>query len=155
MYADERRTRRIATLHTLRQQLARDGEHPNHALADFVAPDGVGDHVGAFAVTTGLCERERAEQFEREHDDYGAILFKALCDRLAEAFAERMHERVRRELWGYAPDEAFTTVELIAERYQGSGRRRAEQAAAPSTRVPRSACSRASSTRHVRPRRHR
>jgi 5-methyltetrahydrofolate--homocysteine methyltransferase len=119
VYADELRARPIATLHTLRQQLVRDADHPNHALADFVGPDGVPDHVGAFAVTTGLCERARAEQFEREHDDYGAILFKALCDRLAEAFAERMHERVRRELWGYAPDEALTTVELIAERYAG------------------------------------
>ena len=109
VYADERRERPIATLHTLRQQLARDAAHPNLALADFVAPrdSGVADYVGAFAVTTGHGERERAEHFEREHDDYNAILFKALCDRLAEAFAERMHERVRRELWGYAPDESL------------------------------------------------
>ena len=81
---------------------------PNHALADFVGAAGVPDHVGAFAVTDRPGEREHVERFEREHDDYGAILFKALCDRLAEAFAERMHERVRRELWGYAPDERCT-----------------------------------------------
>ena len=90
VYADERRERPLATLHTLRQQLARDASHPNLALADFVAPleTGVADHVGAFAVTTGHRERERAERFQRDHDDYNAILFTALCDRLAEAFAE-------------------------------------------------------------------
>jgi 5-methyltetrahydrofolate--homocysteine methyltransferase len=119
VFDDERRTRRIATLHTLRQQLDRDGGRPNHALADFVAPTGVPDHIGVFAVTAGHREKERAECFERDNDDYGAILFKALCDRLAEAFAEHMHERVRRELWGYAPREALSNAELIAERYQG------------------------------------
>jgi 5-methyltetrahydrofolate--homocysteine methyltransferase len=119
VFADEGRTCRIATLHTLRQQLAREGGRPNHALSDFIGPAGVPDHVGAFAVTAGHRERERVERFEREHDDYGAILFKALCDRLAEAFAEHMHERIRRELWGYAPDEALSNDELIAERYQG------------------------------------
>ena len=119
VFADERRTHRIATLHTLRQQLARDGGRPNHALADFIGPAGVPDHVGAFAVTAGHRERERVERFERDHDDYNAILFTALCDRLAEAFAERMHERVRRELWGYAPQEALSGAELIAERFQG------------------------------------
>jgi 5-methyltetrahydrofolate--homocysteine methyltransferase len=119
VFDDEQRTHRIATLHTLRQQLARDGGRPNHALADFVAPSGVPDHVGAFAVTAGHRERERAQRFERDNDDYGAILFKALCDRLAEAFAEHMHERVRRELWGYTPHEALSNAELIGERYQG------------------------------------
>ena len=101
----------LATLHTLRQQLARDREHPNLALADFVAPLGAGveDYIGAFAVTTGHGERERAEAFERDNDDYNGILFTALCDRLAEAFAERMHERVRRELWGYAAGEQLST----------------------------------------------
>jgi 5-methyltetrahydrofolate--homocysteine methyltransferase len=121
VFADEARSERLATLHTLRQQLARDAAHPNLALADFVAPaqSGVADYIGAFAVTTGHLERERAEQFERENDDYNAILFKALCDRLAEAFAERVHEWVRREAWAYAPDESLTREELIAERYRG------------------------------------
>ena len=111
----------LATLHTLRQQLARDSEHPNLALADFVAPldSGVHDHIGAFAVTTGHGEREHAEEFDRDHDDYNKILFTALCDRLAEAFAERLHARVRRELWGYAPDEQLSQADLIAERYPG------------------------------------
>jgi 5-methyltetrahydrofolate--homocysteine methyltransferase len=121
VYSDSTRGTPLATLHTLRQQLARDREHPNLALADFVAPigGGVEDYIGAFAVTTGLGERERAEVFDRDHDDYNRILFTALCDRLAEAFAERLHEHVRRELWGYAVDEQMSTKELIAERYAG------------------------------------
>ncbi len=121
VYADAARRVELATLHTLRQQLARDREHPNLALADFIAPleSGIPDHIGAFAVTAGHGERERAEAFDREHDDYNKILFTALCDRLAEAFAEHLHARVRRELWGYAPEEALTTTELIAERYDG------------------------------------
>ncbi len=110
VYADPERNVHLATLHTLRQQLARDREHPNLALADFIAPlrSGVDDYIGAFAVTTGHGERERAEEFDREHDDYNKILFTALCDRLAEAFAERMHEQVRRELWGYASGEQLS-----------------------------------------------
>jgi 5-methyltetrahydrofolate--homocysteine methyltransferase len=121
VYADPDRRTQLATLHTLRQQLARDKEHPNLALADFIAPldSGVHDHIGAFAVTTGHGEQEHADAFDREHDDYNKILFTALCDRLAEAFAERLHEHVRRELWGYAPDEQLTGAELIAERYDG------------------------------------
>jgi 5-methyltetrahydrofolate--homocysteine methyltransferase len=121
VYADAERTAPLATLHTLRQQLARDREHPNLALADFVAPAGalVEDHVGAFAVTTGHGEPERAAVFERDNDDYNRILFSALCDRLAEAFAERMHELVRRELWGYAAGEQLSTAELVSERYPG------------------------------------
>ena len=121
VFADEDREREIATLYTLRQQLARDAEHPNLALADFVAPleAGVADYVGACAVTTGHGETECAQRFRDEHDDYSAILFTALCDRLAEAFAERMHERLRTELWGYAADERLGKAELIAERYQG------------------------------------
>jgi 5-methyltetrahydrofolate--homocysteine methyltransferase len=121
VYADAERTAPLATLHTLRQQLARDREHPNLALADFVAPAGVGveDHVGAFAVTTGHGEPERAAAFERDNDDYNRILFSALCDRLAEALAERMHEHVRREFWGYAAGEQLSTAELVAERYPG------------------------------------
>ncbi|WP_249019673.1 methionine synthase [Conexibacter sp. S30A1] len=121
VYADPEHSTRLATLHTLRQQLARDSDHPNLALADFIAPldARVGDHIGAFAVTTGHGERERAAAFEAAHDDYNKILFTALCDRLAEAFAERLHERVRRELWAYAPDERLSTEELVAERYVG------------------------------------
>jgi 5-methyltetrahydrofolate--homocysteine methyltransferase len=121
LYGDERRAEPLATLHTLRQQLARDAAHPNLALADFVGPtdSAVADFVGAFAVTTGHRERDRAEQFALEHDDYNAILFKALCDRLAEAFAERMHERTRQDLWGYAQGETLTTEDLIGERYRG------------------------------------
>ncbi len=121
VYADPGRKIELARLHTLRQQLDRDKEHPNLALADFVAPigSGVQDHIGAFAVTAGHREDERVEAFQREHDDYNKILFTALCDRLAEAFAERMHERVRRELWGYAPAEALSSADLIAERYDG------------------------------------
>jgi 5-methyltetrahydrofolate--homocysteine methyltransferase len=121
VYADEQRSTTLATLHTLRQQLPRDDDHANLALADFIAPvgSGVNDYIGAFAVTTGLGERDRVELFDRDHDDYNGILFTALCDRLAEAFAERMHERVRRELWGYASDEALSTTQLISERYPG------------------------------------
>ena len=112
---------RLATLHTLRQQLARDAAHPNLALADYIAPldSGVVDHIGAFAVTAGHGELGRAERFKRAGDDYNAIMFTALCDRLAEAFAERMHQLLRTELWGYAAGERLTGAELIAERYQG------------------------------------
>ena len=121
VYADEQRGTTLATLHTLRQQLARDASHPNHALADFVAPvdSGTPDYVGAFAVTTGHREAERSEQFERDNDDYGAILFKALCDRLAEAFAERLHEWVRTRVMGLQSRGAFSNEELIAGRYRG------------------------------------
>ncbi len=91
------------------------------ALADFVAPieTGLTDYVGAFAVTAGHGLDEIVAEFEAANDDYSSILAKALADRLAEAFAERLHQRVRRELWGYAPDEALTNTDLIAERYQG------------------------------------
>jgi 5-methyltetrahydrofolate--homocysteine methyltransferase len=121
VYRDEQRAEPLATLHTLRQQLARDQAHPNLALADFVAPSDtrVADYVGAFAVTAAHGEQERAKQFAREHDDYNAILFKALCDRLAEAFAEHLHERTRGDLWAYAPDERLRPEQLLAERYRG------------------------------------
>ncbi|HEU4673942.1 MAG TPA: methionine synthase [Candidatus Limnocylindrales bacterium] len=111
----------LATLHTLRQQHAKTKDRPNLALADFVAPAeaGLPDHVGAFAVTAGLGAAEAVGSFEAANDDYSAILLRALADRLAEALAERLHERVRRELWGYAPDETLSNVDLIAERYQG------------------------------------
>ena len=121
IYADETRKTKIATLHTLRQQMAREGTRANLALADFVAPrdTGIADYVGGFAVTTGIGEEDVARRFERANDDYSKILVKSLADRLAEAFAEALHEKVRRELWAYAPDEKLSSEELIAEGYAG------------------------------------
>ena len=121
VYADESRTKVIATLHTLRQQMARDPGRPNLALADFVAPkdSGVADYVGGFAVTAGVGEEDVAHRFERANDDYSKILVKALADRLAEAFAEALHAKVRRELWAYAPGEHLSNDALIAEDYAG------------------------------------
>jgi 5-methyltetrahydrofolate--homocysteine methyltransferase len=121
VYADESRGAVLTTLHHLRQQ----GEHrrglPNRSLADFVAPKatGIADYVGGFAVTAGHGVQERIMAFKEELDDYSAILLEALADRLAEAFAERLHERVRTELWGYAPDEQLDNVGLIKEQYDG------------------------------------
>jgi len=111
----------IATLHTLRQQMRRDGKKPNLALADFIAPKeaGCADFIGGFAVSAGSDQNKIAQRFERANDDFNAILFKALADRLAEALAEALHKRVRREFWGYAPDEALDNLDLIAERYRG------------------------------------
>jgi 5-methyltetrahydrofolate--homocysteine methyltransferase len=111
----------IARVPALRQQMAKSGGRPDVALSDFVAPaeSGIVDFVGAFAVTAGLGTDDAVRTFEAAHDDYGAIMVKALADRLAEAFAEWLHERVRRELWGYAPTESLTNDELIQERYQG------------------------------------
>ena len=96
-------------------------KRPNRCLADFVAPKdcGVADHVGLFAVTAGIGVEKKEKQFLDDNDDYSAIMLKALADRLAEAFAERLHQRVRTELWGYAPDEGLSNAELIAEKYQG------------------------------------
>jgi 5-methyltetrahydrofolate--homocysteine methyltransferase len=121
LFADEERRTPIATLHTLRQQMARASDRGNAALSDFVAPltAGVPDYVGGFAVSTGFGEDAVAERFARANDDYSKILSQSLADRLAEAFAEALHARVRRELWGYAPDENLTPAELIAEAYQG------------------------------------
>jgi len=121
LYADDARARELTVMHTLRQQLARDRGRANLALADFVAPEasGVADWLGGFVVTTGHGVEEVAARFEAEHDDYGAIMVKALADRLAEAFAERMHQRVRTELWGYAPDENLDNAALIKEAYRG------------------------------------
>jgi 5-methyltetrahydrofolate--homocysteine methyltransferase len=108
-------------LHTLRQQLARREGRSNVALADFVAPkeSGVQDYIGAFVVTAGIGEDVIADRFKHANDDYSSIMVKALADRLAEAFAERMHQRVRRELWGYASDESLATRDLIEEKYRG------------------------------------
>ncbi|MEM8851232.1 MAG: methionine synthase [Pseudomonadota bacterium] len=120
LYTGDDRTETLATLHTLRQQTAKRGDRPNVALSDFVAPEGCGaDHVGGFVVTAGPEESAIAERLDRANDNYGAILVKALADRIAEAMAEMLHERVRRKLWGYAPDEAFAPEALIGEPYAG------------------------------------
>jgi 5-methyltetrahydrofolate--homocysteine methyltransferase len=121
VFADETRKTPIATLHTLRQQLARREGRANVALSDFIAPraSGLADYVGAFAVTAGIGEDAVVERFKHANDDYSAIMAKALADRFAEALAERMHQRVRHEFWGYDPGEALSNEELIAERYQG------------------------------------
>jgi 5-methyltetrahydrofolate--homocysteine methyltransferase len=121
LFTDDTREVPLATLHTLRQQMAKRDGRPNMALADFVAPtdSGVADYVGGFVVTAGIEEVAIAERFERANDDYASIMVKALADRFAEAFAERMHEAVRKELWGYAKDEAFEPELLISEPYAG------------------------------------
>jgi len=125
LYTDETRTTELARLHSLRQQMAKDksqadGGRANVALADFVAPVGTRpDWVGGFAVTAGHGEAEIAKAFKAKGDDYSAILASALADRLAEAFAEALHRKVRTELWGYAPDEPFDVDALIAEQYRG------------------------------------
>ncbi|MGA2566002.1 MAG: methionine synthase [Pseudolabrys sp.] len=121
VFADEARSAPVALLHTLRQQLSKREGRFNEALSDFVAPrdSGLHDYIGAFAVTAGIGEDDIADRFKRANDDFSAILVKALADRLAEAFAERLHQRVRREFWGYAGDEALGRDELIAEKYRG------------------------------------
>ncbi|WP_374290617.1 methionine synthase [Paenirhodobacter enshiensis] len=120
LYTDEGRAHPMATLHTLRQQTAKREGRPNVALADFVAPEGtVPDWVGGFVVTTGPEENEIAARFERANDDYASIMVKALADRFAEALAELLHERVRKDYWGYASDEAFSPDQLVGEPYRG------------------------------------
>lgn len=130
IYADASRTEVLMTWRGLRMQSERpvidgpDGQkirRPNRCLADFVAPkgSGVADHIGLFAVTAGIGVDRKEKQFLDDHDDYSAIMLKALADRLAEAFAERLHQRVRTEFWGYAPDEALSNPELVAEKYRG------------------------------------
>ncbi|ACM37140.1 MULTISPECIES: methionine synthase [Rhizobium/Agrobacterium group] len=121
LFADEERSQELATFFTLRQQLSKRDGRPNVALSDFVAPvdSGVEDYVGGFVVTAGIEEVAISERFERANDDYSSIMVKALADRFAEAFAERMHERVRKEFWGYGADETYTPEELISESYAG------------------------------------
>ena len=121
VYLDEQRGEPHAVLHHLRQQGAHRPGVPNRCLADYVAPKetGLKDYVGLFAVTAGIGTHERIEQFKAEIDDYSGILLESLADRLAEAFAERLHERVRRELWGYAPDEHLDQRQLLKEQYAG------------------------------------
>jgi len=121
LFTDEARTSIQAHVHCLRQQTVKREGRPHECLADFVAPaeSGLKDFMGGFAVTSGAETEKLAKEFEAAHDDYNAILLKALADRLAEAFAERMHERVRREFWGYAADEALSNTDIIRERYRG------------------------------------
>ena len=120
LYADETRQQSVMTWHGLRQQTVKPQGRPNRCLADFVAdPTQAADYVGLFAVTAGIGTEKQEKRFIDAHDDYSAILFKALADRLAEAFAECMHQRVRTDLWGYAPHESLSNAELIQEKYQG------------------------------------
>ncbi|HEX7441268.1 MAG TPA: vitamin B12 dependent-methionine synthase activation domain-containing protein, partial [Caldimonas sp.] len=125
IYTDASRSEVLMTWRGLRMQSVRpvvDGvRRPNRCLADFIAPksSGVADHIGLFAVTSGIGAEKKEAEFLADHDDYSAIMLKALADRLAEAFAERLHQRVRTEFWGYAPDEVLGSAELIAERYRG------------------------------------
>ncbi|MEX1197239.1 MAG: methionine synthase [Pseudohongiellaceae bacterium] len=121
LYADEEREDTLAEFRFLRQQSRKSDGQPNLSLADFVAPSESGkpDYLGMFAVSAGKGADELAKQYERENNDYQALMIKALADRLAEAFAESLHQRVRRELWGYAPDEALDNDALIKEKYRG------------------------------------
>ncbi|WP_084509745.1 methionine synthase [Gramella portivictoriae] len=117
----ENQEKKTATFRTLRQQLKKHGNQPNFALADFIAPEesGVQDYIGCFCVTTGFGTQELAQQFEAQHDDYNSIMIKALADRLAEAFAEYLHQKVRTEDWGYAAAENLSNEALIKEEYKG------------------------------------
>jgi len=121
LYEDASQRRELARFPMLRQQEPIADGRPNRSLADFVAPTSsmAPDYVGAFAVTAGIGIEALVKEYESEGDDYSAIIVKALADRLAEAFAERLHQRVRREFWGYAPDESLTNVELVGEKYRG------------------------------------
>lgn len=121
IYATDGKNAPIADVHFLRQQMSKSAKRANMCLADFVAPadSGVTDWIGGFAVTAGIGAEERAKAFEDANDDYSSIMLKALADRFAEAFAEHMHERVRKELWGYATDESLENNQLIAEAYDG------------------------------------
>jgi 5-methyltetrahydrofolate--homocysteine methyltransferase len=118
VYTDESRKHERLRFHMLRQQWEREGQTSFRSLADYVAPAGVADYLGVFAVTAGAGTDEVVRHFEAEHDDYNAIMAKALADRLAEAFAELLHERARRE-WGYGRDERLSKEDLIAEKYRG------------------------------------
>jgi 5-methyltetrahydrofolate--homocysteine methyltransferase len=121
IYTDESRKKVAIIWHNLRQQSKKPDDIPNYCLADYIAPKetGVADYIGAFAVTTGIGIDARVAEFEKQNDDYNAIMLKALADRLAEAFAELLHARVRREFWGYAADEKLDNAALIEEKYRG------------------------------------
>lgn len=121
LYADAKRKKKLGIIHGLRQQAEKPPGRPNLCLADFVAPkdSGLADYLGLFAVTAGIGLEPRVREYEAAHDDYHAILLKALADRLAEAFAELLHARTRREWWGYAADEKLSSEDLIDEKYRG------------------------------------
>ncbi len=121
IYTDETRKNVLITLRMLRQQTRKSSNKPNLCLADFIAPksSGIADYIGGFAVTSGLLLEKKIAEFEKNHDEYNSILAKALADRFAEAFAEHMHERVRKEFWGYIPHECLTNDDLVAEKYMG------------------------------------
>ncbi len=121
LYQDDSRTDVLQTFHFLRQQMKKPLGKYNQCLADTIAPkdSGIQDYIGAFAVTTGIGIESKLAEFEKDHDDYQAIMLKALADRLAEAFAEKLHELVRKQYWGYAADEALDNKALITEQYQG------------------------------------
>ncbi|MGB5397022.1 MAG: vitamin B12 dependent-methionine synthase activation domain-containing protein, partial [Gammaproteobacteria bacterium] len=121
LYTDDTRAEVSTVLHHLRQQMEKPDDRPNQCLADYIAPKASdkADYIGAFAVTTGIGIDEHVARFEADHDDYNSILLKALADRLAEAFAERLHQRVRQEFWAYAPAEQLSNDELVAEAYRG------------------------------------
>jgi len=121
IYGTDGKNAHIADVHFLRQQMSKSSKRANMCLADFVAPadSGVTDWIGGFAVTAGIGAEERAKAFEDANDDYSSIMLKALADRFAEAFAEHMHERVRKEFWGYAAEESLENAQLIAEAYDG------------------------------------
>jgi len=121
LYSDEKHSRELTRIHHIRQQMQRHDDKPNQSLADFIAPEGSGlkDYIGGFVVTTGHGVDERVKTFEAAHDDYSSIMLKALADRLAEAFAEHMHLRVRKEFWAYDQQETLSNDDLIKERYRG------------------------------------
>jgi 5-methyltetrahydrofolate--homocysteine methyltransferase len=119
VYEDDSRKKVKTVLHTLRQQTKKPAGQPNLALADFISPKGQADYIGGFAVSTGFGIDEKVAEFEKDHDDYNAIMLKAIADRLAEAFAELMHKRVRTEFWGYVKNENLTPEEIVREEYVG------------------------------------
>jgi len=119
LYTDASRKNLIGKFQSIRQQTIKPKDYYNTGISDFLAPKGYSDFIGGFAVCTGYGIDQKVAEFERNHDDYSSILLKALADRLAEAFAEHMHERVRKEFWGYSSDEKLSNQELIHEAYDG------------------------------------
>lgn len=121
IYSDESRTKIAMTYHNLRQQITKPMGRPNLCLADFIAPKetGIQDFIGTFAVSTGFGIDALIKSYEKKNDDYSAIILKALADRLAEAFAEHLHARIRQEFWGYANNEILSNEQLVAEEYRG------------------------------------
>ena len=121
IYRDESRKEVCSVLYTLRQQMSKESGRANLALSDFIGPKDkkIRDYIGAFAVTAGIDMEKKSSEFKKNNDDYGSIMLSAICDRFAEAFAERLHERVRKEFWGYAEDEKLNSQDLISEQYQG------------------------------------